>query len=649
MTVRRRNGLFVGLMSWALTLSAPAAAQVASEPPVSAPQEAGVDTMLTEMALPDSASMAAWIDGWMKARLDADHVAGATVAIVREGRLWFARGYGYADLETKKPVDAETSLFRIGSISKLFVWTSVMQLVEQGLVDLDEDINTYLDTVEVPAAFDRPVTLADLMTHSAGFEDHVIGLFGKDSTDLRPAEELLSEEMPARVRPPGEVTSYSNHGTALAMQVVEDVSGEPWVTYIERHILGPLGMRHTTFRQPLPPGLADDASLGYEPGGREAQPFELVPLGAVGAAAATATDMARFMVAHLQLGELEGARILEEETSTEMQSELFRNAPGVDPFLHGFADLSRHGRYVIGHGGDTFWFHSQLSLLPEQNLGIFVSMNTPGSPPQAFVDAFLDRYFGEEELGTLSPSADFASRVSRYVGTFRSNRFSHSDFTKVSALLGGLRVRSAGDSALAIKLGDDREWVETAPLTFRSVDSDRVLAFRENEDGVTTHLFLGDVPYVSWERVPRLENPTLHLVLGVFALLVFLFTVISQPVITWFRVRHKFVHEDPVPGIGRLLGWLAAALFLLYALLMLPLTALHMNDIAMGDLGVLPRLSLLPLAAVVLTGLTLVFVLITWVSGKGSRSAQIAFTVLGVALVLFTWQLNVWNLLGWHG
>lgn len=616
-----------------------ARAQTATAPP---PQARSADT-LSATAPPDSAALAAWIDGWMTARLDADHVAGATVSVVRDGRIVFAKGYGWADVDGRRPVEASRTLFRIGSISKLFVWTSVMQLVEEGRLDLRQDVNTYLKHIQVPAKYDRPVTLADLMTHSAGFEDRVIGLFTDDTDALKPMEQILQAQLPNRVRPPGDVTSYSNHGTALAMQVVQDVSGENWRDYIEHHIIEPLGMSHTTFRQPLPGAFAPDMSVGYSAGGTRAQDFELIPLAAVGACSSTATDMARFMMAHLQLGRLGDARILKEQTAREMQTELFRNAPGVDPFLHGFADLSRYGQHIIGHGGDTFWFHSQLSLLPDHDMGIFVSMNTAGSSPGAFVAAFIQRYFGEEDVPVLHPPEDFASRVDRFTGRFRLDRFSHSDFTKLAALQ-TMKVKSSGDTALAVNLGDDKVWIEVSPLTFRAAHSDRVIAFRQDEDHDITHMFIGDEPYVSYERVPWSENPVLHTILGGMALVVFLLTFIAVPVMAWFRWRHGVSPEDPVPGIARVVAWLGTLVFLVFTSVMAFLTT-DTHQIALGHLGGLQLVRWLPALGVALAGLTLVFTMITWVSGRGSRVARISYTVLAILMVTFIWQLSVWNLL----
>ena len=219
----------------------------------------------------DPAGVEAFVDGFMTAYLEENGAVGGVVSIVENGHIVLAKGYGEDDRARHREVEARRTLFRVGSVSKLFIWTAVMQLVERGKVDLDADVNRYLEGVEVPATFKEPVTLAHLMTHTAGFEDHVLGLFAHDATAVRPLRDLLADELPARVRAPGVVAAYSNHGAALAMLVVEQVSGMPWTEYVETQILGPLGMKRTTFRQPVPDALRDDVSIGYRKPDRRAR------------------------------------------------------------------------------------------------------------------------------------------------------------------------------------------------------------------------------------------------------------------------------------------------------------------------------------------------------------------------------------------
>ncbi len=256
----------------------------------------------------DRAPLAAlphFIDGVLAQQLDNREVAGAVVSVVSDGKILFSRGYGFADVDKGIPADPSRSLFRPGSSSKLFTWTALMQMVEQGRVDLNADVNTYLD-FKMPNTHSRPILVKHLLDHTPGFEDRG-GITAKDPSEFVPLGPWLAKNIPTRVREPGVETSYSNYGTALAGYIVERVSGEPFPDYVERHIFKPLGMNYTTFREPLPPELQPNRAIGYDfvDGRFVSKPFEhyhnIMP---AGAASSTAEDMARFMIAHLQQGRL---------------------------------------------------------------------------------------------------------------------------------------------------------------------------------------------------------------------------------------------------------------------------------------------------------------------------------------------------------
>lgn len=596
----------------------------------------------------DSVELEAWLDGFLEAGMAEDHVAGATVSVVKDGQLFFSKGYGYADEEARIEVDPAVTLFRIGSVSKLFVWTSVMQLVERGMLDLDEDVNTYLNDIEIPDDYDEPVTLSDILTHSAGFEDHVIGLFGDSATDLRPLGEVLAEQLPDRVRPPGEVSSYSNHATGLAMYIVEVVSGTPWEQYIQENILDPLEMEHFTFSQPVPSRLANDASKGYRwtGSGFSEQDFEFVPLAPVGAASASAEDMARFMIAHLQLGEFEGRRILEESTALEMQSVLLRHAPGMNAMLHGFAELSRNGEWIVGHGGDTFWFHTQFAFMPDRNLGIFVSTNSETGNPTAVLNGFIDRYFPAEQE-VLTPPDDFEDRAGQFTGAYRANRFSHTDVTKLGALASSISVTSGGDGTLRLSTTGDARWIETEPLTFQQEHETAVIAFRQDDGGDTSHLFFGAAPYLAFERTPLLENPNLHAWMAGIALLMFLCTVVIWPLSGFFRIRFAAEPRQPrLSGLARFIAWGASLCFLLASAGVLMVVS-DANQLALGNTGTLGGVLWLPVIGAALGIWTVLYALYAWYDGAGTKAGRVALTLLAFACLTFLWQLSTFNLLGW--
>src|SRR5690242_12011807 len=187
-----------------------------------------------------------FLDALIPSQLQTCNIAGAVVSVVKDGQTLFQKGYGYADVEAKKPVLPDQTLFRPGSISKLFTATAVMQLVEQGKLDLDRDVNDYLDFV-IPKTYPDPVTLRQLLTHTAGFEETLKNLFVAHESDMKPLRTYLVNQMPARIFPPGKVPSYSNYGFTLAGYIVERVSGEKFERYIDDHILKPLAMNNSTF------------------------------------------------------------------------------------------------------------------------------------------------------------------------------------------------------------------------------------------------------------------------------------------------------------------------------------------------------------------------------------------------------------------
>src|SRR5881409_3574079 len=191
-----------------------------------------------------------FLDALIPSQLRNRNIAGAVVSVVKDGQVLFQKGYGYADVEAERPVLPDQTLFRPGSISKLFTATAVMQLVEQGKLDLDRDVNDYLD-FKIPEAYGKPITLKNLLTHTPGFEEQIKDLF-TDRPEPPPLEQYMKTHIPGRIFSPGTIPAYSNYGATLAGYIVERVSGQPFDNYIENHIFNPLGMKHSTFRQPLP-------------------------------------------------------------------------------------------------------------------------------------------------------------------------------------------------------------------------------------------------------------------------------------------------------------------------------------------------------------------------------------------------------------
>jgi CubicO group peptidase (beta-lactamase class C family) len=597
----------------------------------------------------------AFVDGFVGGELEAYDVAGLTVAVVKDGRLFFAKGYGWADVDRQVPVDAEKTLFRPGSVSKLFTWTAVMQLVEQGKLDLDVDVNTYLTQFKVPADYPAPITLRHVLTHTVGLEDGGIGyLMARSPQQIVPLARSLADHTPARVRPVGTSreglsSSYSNWATALAGLIVANVSGVSFEDYVEVNILRPLKMDSSTFKEPLPEALANRMSAGYtfESGAFKPQGFEFIAnFGPAGSMTATATDMARFMIAHLQEGSAGEARILKPETAHAMHARAFSPHPAVGGSGLGFYETYVNGRRLIGHGGDTNYFHSELALLEKEGIGFFASVNTAGKAalvPRHFLRAFMNHYF-PARLPAVKPPDDFAARAGKYAGRYRARRHSYTRFEKVFALLGGTTVAPTEKNTLVMPdlFGDRAQYVEVAPAIFREVGGDKTVAFIENDTGQVVGM-VGQFAFIPFYKLPWYESPPFHFALLGFAVLCFVVALVSA-------LRH-WKGDKAGPRAARWarrnLGVLAA-LNLVFLVAFTAIFAAGMKDIVFATPKGLYAVLTLPLVGLALTGLALVLAVRVWREKYWTRGSRLLHTAGVVAAVAFLWFLSYWNLLGYR-
>src|SRR5437667_5520610 len=347
---------------------------VPSPPPATAPAIAPLPSAAPECTKADCDT---FLDALITSQLRNRNIAGAVVSVVKDGQVLFQKGYGYADFEAKQPVLPDQTLFRPGSISKLFTATAVMQLVEQGKLDLDRDVSGYLDFA-IPKTYPEPVTLRQLLTHTAGFEDTLKNLFVAHASDLKPLRAYLVNQMPARIFPPGRVPSYSNYGFTLAGYIVERVSGEKFERYIDNHILKPLRMTNSTFDQPLPPELAAQMSKGYLNAAKKPRDFEFVQAAPAGSLSTTAAEMTRFMLGLLQDCSGEGVASWKPATGRQMETRQFELHPMINGLGVTFMEYCMNPVRVIAHGGDTVYFHSDMVLVPDAHVGYFVSYNSLG-------------------------------------------------------------------------------------------------------------------------------------------------------------------------------------------------------------------------------------------------------------------------------
>ncbi len=598
----------------------------------------------------DAQELEAFLDGVIDASMTANHVPGAAVSVVKDGSLLFSKGYGYADREQHTPVDPARTLFRAGSVSKLFIWTAVMQQVEQGKLSLDEDVNKYLDFT-IPATYPEPVTLKHLMTHTPGFEDVILDLFKIDPADVQPLDVYLKTHVPARVFPPGKLAAYSNYGAALAGYIVERVSGMPFTEYVEKNIFTPLEMKNSTFRQPLPEALSGDMSGGYNfyNGGYRQGSFEFIPPYPAGSLSTSAEDIAKFMLAHLQNGGSGQQRILQEDTARLMHEQLYTPDPRMPGNAHGFFESEVNGQRIISHTGDTLLFHSGLFLLLDQNTGIFITTNgAAGSQVvSSTIDAFMDHYYPVDNQDAAKPAADLKQRYDMLAGEYTMARSNFSTPQKVfGPLIAQVNLSWSDEGYLVISAGGQMsQYVEIDPGLFREryEPSNQFVVSKEADGGVLIRP-AGPNAFI---KTPWYGRFTLHMFLVVAGILFSVVTIGAWLVQFISGLRKR----EPRPWLSRLARLAAAAFCLLFLFFLFSLASIFSDidpgygvpRIVFASISQITFLNILPVILTVLAVLMVGFAVLAWVKRYWHTGGRVYYSLLTLMALVLVWVMVYWN------
>jgi CubicO group peptidase (beta-lactamase class C family) len=611
--------------------------------------------------------MEAFLDDFFEAKMAELHIPGAAIVVVKDGKVFLAKGYGFADLAHQTPVDPTKTAFRAGSVSKLFTWTAVMQVAERGHLNLDADVNRYLTDFQVPSTYPQPVTPAYLLTHTAGFEDRWIGSMIRDPDELGPLSRALADAMPQRVEAPGVVHSYSNYGANLAGHLVEQVSGLSFDQFVEENILHPLGMDGTTFRQPLPEALAANVATGYSyvDGELEAAPLIYAKMAPASAVTLTPIDMAAFMIAHLHEGEYGDVRILELTTAQEMHRQQFTHHPDLPGMTFGFKERTINGLRGIGHGGDIHTFASQMVLIPEEDLGFFVVYNRfDDAFREQLISAFFDHYYPAQGKDPVPQAIEMSSEgLERFAGSYRWVKYPRSTLGKLIALVPGpywIVVQANEDTSLSLSFfAADAEWryvpvkqhvfkkVEGGPQLLGGlyIDPGDTLAFRENQAGEVTYGFVS-LQNTAFERLGWYESAEAQLGTMGSLLLLFLSAVVLWPLGALInRLRKRTRAPDPARRRALWVGWMVSALNLVFMLVLL---------LSFGEglvYGVPLPIRVILVIPIVTSILSVVFLALTvtaWMRGTWSLVSRLYYSLIALASVLFVLFAGYWNMLGWR-
>ena len=501
-------------------------------PAASAPAPAAAASAVHELTAQDAQ---AWLDGLMPTALRTARTPGAVVVIVKDGQVLMEKGYGLADEKRHSPVDPQRTLFRPGSTSKLFTWTAVMQLVEQGKLDLDVDVNKYLD-FKVPPLDGQPITLRQIMTHRTGFEERIKDLVAFDIPET-PLTEVLSGNMPARIYPAGTTSAYSNYATGLAGHMVERVSGLSFNDYIERNVFAPLDMKHSTFRQPLPDALKADMSVGYEESDKPGKGFEVVNIPPAGSLSATGDDMAHFMIAHLADGRYGSAQILKPETARMMHTTITRPFPDLSGIALGFYQANINGHRVIAHGGDLNYFHSDLFLFLDDHVGMFISVNALGKEGLGegirddVFHEFADRYFPKADPVVPLDEATAKAHAQVIAGRYQTTRRGETTFLSLINMIQPTTIVANPDGTITTKLLlQPQTFVETRPWLWHQVGGHDQLEAKVVDGKVVTWSTDYLAFAFAYEPLHGLAGAGLEVPLLVVSLLLLLTSVLAWPV-----------------------------------------------------------------------------------------------------------------------
>ncbi|AWX54931.1 penicillin-binding protein [Brevibacillus brevis] len=423
-----------------------------------------------------------------------NNMAGATFVVVKGDKVLFKKGYGYADVEKKIPVDPDRTVFRVASVSKVITATAVMQLAEQGKIDLNKDVSAYMGDARIPNNTGTPLTMKHLLTNATGFD------YGDTSdsstTDLKrevSLKKFVMDNLPNVIRKPGEFYRYDNLGFTIQGYVVEQVAGKPFGEYVQEGIFKPLGMENSDFR--LTPSIVKKLAVPYNLIGQPIPTYATVPTELPdGGMLSTGSDMAKFMIAHLNKGKLGNATIMEEETAAEMQRPHLSVHPKLNNMALGFEYANQqnyNGQYVIEKAGDLQGYHTGMWLIPEEKVGVFVTVNKDFEIRTPLIEAFMDHYYpkNEQKRGAFALAKQ---ELTKFEGTYSDLR----------NRMWTTRIRAEGGKLIVKDPLGEHVLYEVEPLLFQDEQGIKA-AFKLNDHG-DVQAFYYDLKSDSWaEKLPE--------------------------------------------------------------------------------------------------------------------------------------------------
>jgi len=623
----------------------------------------------------ESVELEAFLDTYISEQMDTYHIPGLVITFVKDGEVSFTKGYGYADIESQTPFDDNT-LLTTASLGKAFTAVGVLQLSERGMIDLNEDIRPHFTKFELGTRFDEPLTFANLLTHTDGYEARMIGVAAQTRGDLLPLGELIHTYNPTQLYPPGQYMTYSDFPANLAGYLTQEISGVPFEQYMADKILSPLGMDRSTFDQHLSDEMIRRLATGYEyqDGMQEEVPLLYIRYAPAGGLRTTASDMNYFMLALLNGGEYNGARIMDEQTVQMMFTQQFAPDPSMAGITYGLFEHFHNGQRALLRDGDGVGTRSRMVLFPEQNMGFFVSYNSGDSNLRLNItNAIIDHYFPSDN-SALVPMDGYQERASMFAGTYRPLQADITTFGKSMYFFSQLVEVTATDvgylSITPTGMGDQSSvmggfegtslWVEVEPLHFERVDGDGQLSFVQNEAGHAIQMISGQGYHSTFTKVAWYETQSFHIVLIELAALLIISMLLSifvtMPLGALIRKIRKqgSLEDNPRLAVAARV-WAAIVGGMLALLVFRAIGVLYAIDAVVGMPNFVWGVSYEIVSALnsiylpVLLSLPLpIFVGLAWGNRWWKMSSRVHYTLVTLAVMAVIWWANYWNLLGFR-
>lgn len=569
-------------------------------------------------------------------------IPGAAIAIVKNGKIYLKKGYGLSNIQTHQAVDPDRTLFRVGSVSKLVTVMAVMKLVEQGRLNVNDDVNLHLKRFKIKNRFSAPLTIAHLLTHTSGLDHQQIGRYARRVEDIQNLGDYLEAHAPQLIFNPGESISYSNYGISLAGFLVEEITGQPFFDYVNENIFQPLQMEHTAFF--FPQNIESELAVGYKHEAGRYQSFELeyLNLSPAGGLLSTAGDMAHLLIANLQ-GRNGKPAILKSTTLAEMQRQHYTLHPDMPGWCYGFYEEFRHNRRAVMHSGHMRGYSSLFYLIPEEKLGIFIVYNTNETKLyEEYLEQFFNRYYPPGKM-KLTQNSTMAYNVNEdFSGTYVFHSFPERTLAKYASLFDrDSQVKVTARSNGTLKLHLPNRQIVVAPVEnglYKMLDENRFVAFKTGTNGEATQMYLTEdkpatLKKVAWWQTLSFQLNLRRAFTGFFALAVI--------ILSWSYVRAQKNLQRFLLLANVICGLNLAFLIGLHFLF-------DPSDLRFGMSTELAALLTIPILTTALAAALPVTTALLWKNKLGSLWQRLSCTAAAIVAFAFVAFLDYWNLLGFR-